>query len=265
MLRVNNKDYKYDFFPDGTLHMKYEVEEDTDDIHYRITWLYENLIEQVALQNLVCHIKDKAPRAKITLSLPYVPNGRMDRTQNSDEVFTLKHFTRFINELDFHRVYILDPHSSVVSALINKVVIDNEILRQFIDEVINKVVPDLLYYPDNGCQKRLESLIKYPHIVGYKDRDWDTGKILGTEVLGMDKNDIFGKTILIIDDICSYGGTYYFASKKLKELGAGKIYLYVTHCENSILKGDLINSGLLEKIYTTGTIFTECHSLISKL
>ncbi|MCL2863881.1 MAG: hypothetical protein FWE54_07415, partial [Methanimicrococcus sp.] len=52
------------------------------------------------------------------------------------------------------------------------------------------------------------------------------------------------------------------SARKLKELGANKIYLYVTHCEDSILSGELINSGLLEKIYTTKSIYTGVHPLV---
>ena len=41
-----------------------------------------------------------------------------------------------------------------------------------------------------------------------------------------------------------------------------KIWLYITHCENSILEGDLIKSGLVERIFTTKSIFTKQHNLI---
>ena len=64
------------------------------------------------------------------------------------------------------------------------------------------------------------------------------------------------------DDICAYGGTMYHSAKKLKEMGAGDVYMYVTHCENSILEGDLINSGLVKKIFTTDSIFNKEHPLI---
>jgi ribose-phosphate pyrophosphokinase len=64
-----------------------------------------------------------------------------------------------------------------------------------------------------------------------------------------------GKDILIVDDICSRGGTFYHSAKALKEAGANKIYLYVTHLETTVFDGDLLNSGLVEKIYTTKSIF----------
>ena len=49
--------------------------------------------------------------------------------------------------------------------------------------------------------------------------------------------------------------------QKLKEAGVGKIYLYITHCENTIYEGELLkNNGLIEKIYTTDTILTNLES-----
>ena len=96
---------------------------------------------------------------------------------------------------------------------------------------------------------------------GIKKRNWETGNIEGLDVAGcVDK--IKDSNILIVDDICSRGGTFYHSAKKLKELGAKNIYLYVTHCENTILDGDLLNSGLVEKVYTTNSIFTKEHEKI---
>ena len=79
------------------------------------------------------------------------------------------------------------------------------------------------------------------------------------------QEDIKGKNILIVDDICSRGGTFYHSAKKLKELGANKIYLYISHCENTILEGDLLTSGLIEKVFTTNSIFTKKHEKIEVL
>lgn len=73
---------------------------------------------------------------------------------------------------------------------------------------------------------------------------------------------IQNSNVLIIDDICSKGGTFYHSAKKLKELGAKNIYLYISHCENTILQGDLLTSGLIERVFTTDSIFTRKHEKI---
>ena len=49
MIKINGQVYQYSFYPDGTLLMRFLVEQDTDDIQYRLTWNYENLTEQLEL------------------------------------------------------------------------------------------------------------------------------------------------------------------------------------------------------------------------
>ena len=51
--------------------------------------------------------------------------------------------------------------------------------------------------------------------------------------------DIEGKTILMIDDMITTGGTVAEASKILKEHGAGKIYVAATH---GVFAGEAIES-----------------------
>lgn len=67
--------------------------------------------------------------------------------------------------------------------------------------------------------------------------------------------------VLMIDDICAYGGTMYYSAKALKDAGAGDIDMYVTHCEDSILdrnKGKIFtDERLIETVYTTDSILTK--------
>ena len=118
-----------------------------------------------------------------------------------------------------------------------------------------------MFYPDEGAMKRYSSMADKPYVFGMKKRDWATGQINGLDVAGATEL-IDGSRVLIVDDICSRGGTFYHSAKKLKELGAKEVYLYVSHCENTILEGELIRSNLLEKIFTTNSIFTATHPII---
>ena len=245
-------------FPDGTKLIKYNPT--LVDGAYRITWLYDNDAELFQLICLVKHLKSKA-RCRIWLNLPYVPNARMDRVKNSDEVFTLKAFADTINWLGFEGVTICNPHSTVSEALFNRVSVDfdcvAEDVKKIVDTSLNGI--DVLYFPDEGACKRysdLLSFLKLPVAFGIKKRDWKTGKILGIDIAGYD--DLKGKNILMIDDICAYGGTFYYSALRLKELGAKDISCYVTHLENSVMdkeKGKLIQGDLIKTIYATNSIF----------
>lgn len=257
MIKINNKAVEINHFPDGTLHLNIDkgFEYCSD---FLILWKYENDSEMFALYSIVKHLRKNSGYCNIILQLPYIPNARMDRVKNSYEVFTLKYFCEFINDLKFDSVYVNDAHSPVSLALLNNAHEDN--MEDNIHSLISNIHPDIVFYPDEGSMKRHSDSIKYPYAFGIKNRDWNTGKILNVDILGSIPTEKFN--VLIIDDICSYGGTFLHSAQKLKELGANEIYLYITHCENSVLKGELINSGLLTKIFTTDSIYTGSHSLI---
>lgn len=256
MFKINGTALQVKRFPDETLLLDITV----DSADVTIEWLFEK-DEEMHLFFIVKHLREQYAVNEINLYMPYIPHARMDRIKDQQRVFTLKYFCDFINSLCFTKVVVRDAHSNVALALINHVVeepIDNKI-KQLIDLHLNSK-RDIVFYPDEGSCKRYTELVNFPYAFGIKKRDWKTGDILGLDIQGEIPTDSFHA--LIVDDISSYGGTFYHAAKKLKELGADKIYLYVTHCENTILQGDLIDSGLLTKIYTTQSIFSKKHPLI---
>jgi len=259
MVKVNGKVIENTYFPDGTVSLRTEVPEG-DEI--QITWCFDSNAEMADIFFLVNHIRLHNRYAKLTLEMPYIPNARMDRVKNADEVFTLKYFSEFLNSLDFDCVKVYDPHSDVSSALINRIekVSHMPLIEKVMKEINFNPEKDVMFYPDAGCAKKYESAIKLPYIKGEKKRDWRTGKIEGLELSGNIPSEPF--RILIIDDICSKGGTFYHSAGKLREAGASEIYLYITHCENTILEGELINSGLVDRIFTTDSIFTKENELI---
>ena len=258
MIKLNGEIVNINHFPDGTLLLKEESNWSGGGAH-KIEWYFESNEELVALMFLTKHLRSCDNTGKINLLLPYIPNARQDRVKTSEDVFTLKYFADIINYLDFNAVQVMDAHSNVSTALINHIVPCEP--KVYIDKAIRNCNPDILFFPDEGAMKRYSSMAKMEYAFGIKKRDWATGKIEGLDVVGcVDK--INGSRILIVDDICSRGGTFYHSAKKLKELGAKEIYLYVTHCENTILEGELLTSGLIEKVYTTNSIFTKEHEMI---
>lgn len=242
-------------FPDGTKLLKFDPARD----EYTITWLYDNDEELFQLIALTKHLKNKG--CKVWLNLPYVPNARMDRVKNREEVFTLKAFADTINWLGFEEVRISNPHSTVSEALFDRVYVDFNCVYQDVKYILqtslNKI--DVIFFPDEGACKRYSDLLAplgLPVAFGIKKRDWKTGKILGIEIAGYDE--LEGKNILMVDDICAYGGTFYYSACALKDKGANDISCYVTHLENSVMdkeKGKLIQGDLIKTIYATNSIF----------
>lgn len=254
MIRINGKEVQYNHFPDGTLLLKESVDKGNSEII--IKWNYENNEELLVVYFLTKHIQE-AGFDRIILDMPYIPNARQDRVKNEEDVFTLKYFAELINALGFSEVRVLDAHSSVSLALIDRVKLysPEPYIRKVIDEITRESGKEpLMFYPDEGAAKRYGGMIQMPYCFGIKNRDWESGEIKSLDVAG-EKQLVSGSNVLVVDDICSYGGTFLHSADNLKQLGADKIYLYVSHCEMSVLSGQLIRSENVEKIFTTDSIW----------
>lgn len=276
MITLNGKPVEIGSFPDGTILMKDTL---PGESRARIKWNFENDREFLCLIYLVKHLRRNG-YDDIDLYMPYIPNARMDRVKAPKDVFTLKYFAELLNSLNLNTVTVLDPHSSVSEALIDNLHIftPGAYIQKILTELkvegvytynpmtmeTQKKYPLTMFYPDEGAMKRYAGLVNLPYAFGIKKRNWETGAIEGLDVAGA-VDQIAGRDILIVDDICSRGGTFYHSAKKLKELGARNIYLYVSHCENTILEGDLLEGDLIKKVYTTDSIFTKKHEKIEVL
>lgn len=258
MIKVNGVEIKQNNFPDHTLLMKFDP--NGDDFSYdrgatiKVEWLYENDAELFSLICVKKHLDRHFTNPQAVLIMPYIPHARMDRVKSDEDVFTLKYFCEVINSLKFDNVCVRDAHSNVSLALLDNV-IDEDVIH-YVRDAINKSSAEALFFPDEGAMKRYADLFKdMPYTFGMKKRDWKTGQIQGLNLIN--PKNIVDKNVLIVDDICSRGGTFYHATKALKAAGAKSVSLYVTHLEKTVILGDLPDFGLIDHIYTTESIFPE--------
>jgi ribose-phosphate pyrophosphokinase len=248
MLRIGEIIIDQSRFPDNSLLMKVPQDELADQKQI-IYWNYEDDSELFAL---IC-LKKYFGSIPLVLYMPYCPHARQDRVKNPEDVFTLKYFCEVINDLNFTNVVIEDPHSNVCVALLDRVVVIEA--APYINKVIGHINDEdlVMCYPDEGAMKRYSGMVSKPYAFGVKKRNWEDGSIVGLDLVNADA--VKGKNVLIVDDICSRGGTFYHTAKALKEAGAEKVYLYVTHCETTIFLGEVFSSGLIDHVYTTNSIF----------
>lgn len=230
-----------------------------------IKWIFNGDAEVVQLHLLVSAIRAINKDVKINLDCPYFPGGRADRICEDGEGFGLKVYAELINNLKFNKVKVFDPHSDVTGALVNNLeIVDNHTLVRVVimEELIKPTRLALikawdaentlvtLISPDAGANKKIFKLavkLPWPNIEvvrADKQRDTKTSKIISTEVYG----DVESKTVFIVDDQCSAGGTFKALAKKLKEKGAARIILIVSHYEGNADQNSLKESGI-DKVY----------------
>ena len=256
MIKLNGYVVEQNRFPDGTLALK-EINGDllSDNFANWIDWMYDGDEEMFTIMSLVDIIRRNS-KGRIYLKMPYLPNARMDRIKTDTENFALKVFANWINGLGFDRIFVENVHSNVSNALINNIA-DN-LPDGDIETITDDYKFDVIFFPDEGACKRYKDMeviknLNLPIAFGIKNRDWKTGEILNLDVMGADVKD---KKVLIIDDISSKGFTFYYSGMKLRELGASDVRLYVTHCEDTIRGGKILDTDVVSKVYTTDSI---CH------
>lgn len=263
MIKINDYVVEQNKYPDGSWLLN-NIPHTFERFNYSIEldWRYEGEHELSLLIYLAKYVRDMYPKTSLILKMLYVPNSRGDRVYNKSEVFVLKYFSEIINSLNFSQVIVMDAHSYVTNALINNISERPLIeLKDLIKQYKN------IYFPDEGAQKRYSKILdlssKYIYI-GMKKRNWGTGAIEGLNIY-YNHDSTNKSSILMIDDICSYGGTFFYSSDKLKKLGFETIDAYCTHAEPVVNNPEsniqrAFNTGLINTLYTTDTLLQETTS-----
>jgi len=254
MIKLNNVELNFERYPNGELRVDGEQIHSLKKDLNQIAFKYESDDDLLKLLFVKSCLDED--RLSTSLLIYYMPYSRMDRVE-SGSVFTLKYICKMINTMNFSSVVVIEPHSDVTPALLDRCVTlfpTIGLLGQVMDEIGFDKKMDYLFFPDTGAAKRYGKDMSYNQLVGYKIRDFATGEITRLDVLG----DIKGKgfKVIIMDDLCSFGGTFIRSAEKLKSLGASEVYLLVAHCESSIFKGEIFKNDLITRVYTTNSIIS---------
>jgi ribose-phosphate pyrophosphokinase len=175
----------------------------------------------------------------------------------------LKYACEFINSLKFDTVYVVEPHSDVTCALLDRarpVWIVEHIVERVKKAIDFNDEKDYLVFPDAGAAKRYENLQTARSYVGFKLRDFKTGDIIKHSFVEVGVNADYlpvtnGCKALIIDDLCSRGATFIAASKELRKLGFAEVHLLVAHCEENVYTGSLFD--YVDSVHATTSLQVE--------
>lgn len=179
----------------------------------------------------------------VNLKIPYFPGARQDRYEPKF-CFTAKVYADLINSCYFDAVRIYDPHSPVISALLDNCYIETPELeiRKFIKIINDKhgVQIDGIIAPDLGASKRCQKIADFLELPMYqclKSRDPKTGRLSNFRLIDDISN---SKNLLVVDDICDGGGTFKLLADFIKtNYSLKRLYLFVSH---GIFSGNPINN-----------------------
>lgn len=266
--------YKISKFPDGQQAITLDLENTIFSSESQSVVIKSRLNSFLDLELIICanqalvelgNVNLVFKLKEISLYVPFFLGARSDRKFLKGQSNYLKTvICPIINSQNFSRVTVLDPHSDVLEACLNNFQKTSNVnfASNSIKDITGYERNDkiTLISPDAGALKKIYDVAEAVEcddvIVANKLRDLKTGRIIRTEVPGIDQEPGC-KSFVIIDDIIDGGRTFVEIAKSIrdirpKEIFNDKIYLVVTH--------GIFSSGFeeLEKwftgIYTTDSV-----------
>lgn len=247
-------------FPDGQFHVKL-----TSEVGF---WEHVQVIQSINYQTdvLVLGLAVNALRTvckgRISVNIPYMMGARMDRRIGEGQPFSLHVYASLLNAAcqQANEVRILDPHSEVTTNQVfrSTAVLPAKLFFEAMSGMYSRTGKVRVVVPDAGARPRMEKLaVSWPHQIQYsfcgKKRDSETGALSGFYT---ESSDLKGQHCLIVDDICDGGGTFAGLSTVLREAGAARVDLCVTH--GIFSKGVPIPG--IDMVYTTDSYSTNRYS-----
>jgi ribose-phosphate pyrophosphokinase len=241
--------YTKNRYPDGGIYV--EITDFSNPVIIERINNYEDLFALMSLKE-TCD----ANGIDVDLIIPCMFQQQHDRRFQQNQSFELKNVCKFINSLAFKSVSIFHPHSDATEMGLNNCrIIDNS-------KFIVKVLADInssnlsLLSTDGGSYKwinKLANTIKFDGEVygASKARQISEDKTKHSLVQLIDRQDFDGKDVLVIDDLCVYGGTFVGLAKMLRERNVGKLFLAYSHGTVQTPNKEL--EKLYDKIYCTNS------------
>ncbi len=220
------------------------------------------------LKRIIAALGGKARR--ITVIMPMLYEGRQHRRSARESMDCAMALQELV-AMGVKNIITFDAHDPRVNNAIPLDGFDNVQASYQMIKALLRTVPDvkldrehtMIVSPDEGGMGRC---IYYSSVLGlelgmfYKRRNYSVivnGKnpIEAHEFLG---NDIKGKDLILVDDMISSGESMLDIAAKLKEQGAGRIFIFSTFglfVEGLDKFDEYYEKGLIDKIFTTNLIY----------
>ena len=220
------------------------------------------------LKRVIAALGGKARR--INVIMPMLYEGRQHRRTARESMDCAMALQELVS-MGVKNIITFDAHDPRVNNAIPLDGFDNVQAAYQMIKALVKNVPDIkldrehtmIVSPDEGGMNRC---IYYSSVLGlelgmfYKRRNYSVvvngrNPIEAHEFLG---NDIKGKDLILVDDMISSGESMHEIAAKLKEKGAGRIFVFSTFglfVEGLDKFDEYYENGLIDKVFTTNLIY----------
>lgn len=184
-------------------------------------------------------IRRSAP-SNIVAVIPYMGYARQDKQHRIGEPVSARVIARFLEVSKYREVIMMDLHNDAIVGFFQIPVVHLSALSRLAEELKKQDIGNaVVISPDVGGVKRarnLAYLLDLPMVVMEKKRFLDRqDKTEAMQIIG----NVKGKTAIVVDDVVSTGGTTAHSARALKDAGAAKVIVAVTH---AVFAGDAVKN-----------------------
>ena len=230
-LNVNLGNIKHEKFANGEIYARFTESVRGDDVYFIQTLAGSNVNDLLMETLIVCDAAKRASCSKFIAVIPHYGYARQDRKAAAREPITARLVANLLEAAGVDQVITVDLHQGQIQGFFDVPV--THLTALFLLGDYFKKNKDLdwdntvVVSPDMGRAKAAKKLSDYlgcDLAIAHKGRP----KHNVSEVMGI-IGDIKGKTCIVNDDMIDTAGTLCGSVRKLKEMGAGDIYVCATH------------------------------------
>ena len=230
VLHLELSGLKIEKFSNGEIYARFEETVRGSEVFFVQSIAGANLNDLLMETLIVADAAHRASASNFTAVIPHYGYARQDRKAASREPITARLVANLLEAASIDRIITLDLHSGQIQGFFDIPVTHLTALYRFGDYFKTKgfdMNNTVVVSPDMGrakVAKRLSDYLGCEVAIAHKSRP----KHNAAEVMGIIGN-IKGKTCIINDDMIDTAGTLCGSIGKLKEMGAGDIYVCATH------------------------------------
>lgn len=202
----------------------------------------------VELLILVDALKRASARSIVAI-LPYYPYARQDRKEKGRVPITAKLVADLLEKAGITRLLTMDLHTEQIQGFFN-IPVDNLHARPLLVQAVQKLeLKDLVVVsPDVGSNRMARKYAEdFKADLAIVDKRRVSAKKVEVNAL---IGDVSGKQALLVDDICSTGGTLTTAAEVCREAGAESVFALVTH---GLFVGETLPNGI-DRFFVTDSV-----------
>jgi len=191
----------------------------------------------------------RASARSISAVLPYYPYARQDRKEKGRVPITAKLVADLLEKAGVTRLLTMDLHTEQIQGFFN-IPVDNLYARPLLVKAVREMglKKSAVVSPDIGsnrmARKYAEDLKTGIAIVD--KRRVDAKQVEVHAIIG----DVSGKQVILVDDICSTGGTLETAAKICRKEGAKSVFAAVSH---GLFVGAKLPAGI-DRFFITNSV-----------